>query len=225
MRREGGLLCNEVMSRYPDQQGMNIPAGLKLLCCTLLSICAFAARPVWALIVLSLINLLIVLAFRLGISFFKKEIRVFIWQSLIIMGLYSLRFGFDHGLLPGFLTSWQLFLAFVPGVMFIQTTPRSQVARTLSRIMPWKMAFVLSTSMQFMGLLLEEIRGIYEAQALKGGRILLKDIWKPWNWPDLVHCLIVPGIVQSMAVANQIALAAKARDFGKNNNRTYWPGD
>ena len=87
-----------------------------------------------------------------------------------------------------------------------------------------KTAFVLATSIRFVPLVIREIRSIHEAQVLRGARILPRDLLRPWHWPDLVHCLLVPVIVQSMALAAEISQAARARDFGISDRRTCWPG-
>jgi len=213
---EGGFEENRI--------GAWIPPGWKLLICVCLSALAFGARSVGLLAGLGLAELLLGRAFCPGGRFpWREGGKLAGWQTAVIVGLYLIRFG-TEGVWPGLRTSAQLFLAFWPGMVFVQSVPAAEIARTLGRVLPYKTAFVLSTSMRFMPLVIREIRSIHEAQVLRGARILPRDLLRPWNWPDLVHCVLVPAIIQSLALAAEIALAARARDFGCAEGRTYWPG-
>ena len=166
--------------------GRRLPAWLIVAGCTGLSVAAFGARTVESLAALSAAELVVALALcperrRLA----REGARLLAWQTAIIAGLYVLRFGVD-GIGEGGRTSWQLFLAFLPGMTLL--------------------------------------RSIHEVQILRGARILPRDLMRPWNWPDLVHCVLVPAVIQSLALAGEISLAARARDFGTGERRTYWPG-
>jgi len=99
------------------------------------------------------------------------------------------------------------------------------MARALGRLLPARSAFVLAASLKFLPLLLSEISNIYEAQLLRGARILPRDLLWPRNWPDLLHCLIAPSVVQALELADNIARAARAREFGRLRQRTCWSGD
>jgi energy-coupling factor transport system permease protein len=213
---EGGFEENRI--------GARIPPGWKLLICVGLSALAFGARTAELLAGLMVAELLLGLAFCPQGRFpWREGGKLAGWQTGVIVGLYLIRFGSD-GLWLGLRTSAQLFLAFWPGMVFVQSVPAAAIARTLGRILPYKTAFVLSTSMRFMPLMIREIRSIHEAQVLRGARILPRDLLRPWNWPDLVHCVLVPATIQSLALAAEIARAARARDFGCGERRTYWPG-
>jgi len=189
-----------------------------------LSCLAFVSRTLPLLLVLSAANILVLVWLRRGPRTLKRELRTFCWQTLIILSLYLLRFRSMDGLWAGFKVSWQLFLAMLPVMAVSKTVSQAAAVRTLSRILPGQMAFVLSTCIKFVPLLLAEIKNIYEGQVLRGARILPRDLVRPWHWPDLLHCVIVPSIVQGMALAGNIALAAKARGFGRSPRRTCWPG-
>jgi energy-coupling factor transport system permease protein len=201
-----------------------VPAGWKLLICISLSALAFGARAAELLAGLVVVELLLGLAFcPLGRMPWRDGARLLGWQTGIIVGLYLFRSG-AAGLWPGLRTSGQLFLAFWPGMVFVQSVPAAEIARTLGRLMPYRTAFVLSTSMRFMPLMIRELKSIHEVQVLRGAKILPRDLLRPWNWPDLVHCVLVPAIIQSLALAAEIAQAASARDFGCGDSRTHWPG-
>ena len=198
--------------------------GLKLLVCLALSVLAFGARSPELLVALALANGLLALLLRAGAASVWRDVRrIFLCQTVVIVALYLIRYGLD-GAWPGFLISCQLLMAFLPGVIFLNSTPQSRIVETLSRLLPQKTAFVLATSIRFVPLVVREIRSIHEAQVLRGAKILPRDLLRPWHWPDLVHCLLVPVIVQSMALATEISQAARARDFGYSDRRTCWPG-
>jgi energy-coupling factor transport system permease protein len=191
----------------------------------LLSCLAFVARSLPLLLMLSAANVLVLCWLRCGPRSLKRELKTFLWQTLIILTLYMIRFQNAEGLWSGFKVSWQLFLAYLPAMAVSQTVSQAAAVRILNRIMPARMAFVLSTCLKFVPQLLAEIKNIYEGQVLRGARILPRDLLRPWHWPDLLHCVIIPAIVQGMVLAGNIALAAKARGYGRKRVRTCWPGE
>ena len=203
--------------------GSRLPVWVNLGLSLLLACLAVAMRSPWALAVLACVNLVYLVLCRAGWALLGKAMRALVWQSALLMLLHYLRFGLD-GLLPAMRISGQLFLAFLPGMIFLQSTRRSQLVQLVSRFFPPTAAFVLGASLHFVPLLIGEVKGIYQAQVLRGARILPTDMFKPWCWPDWVGCLMVPCIVQALALAGEIALAARVRDFGVSKRRTCWPG-
>lgn len=202
-----------------------ISTGLKLLFCLGLSVSAFGNRTFRELVLLSAINMMLLLFQPFRLKTIRRGVLFFLSQSAVIVVLYLMRFQSLEALWSGFKTSLQLFLAFLPGYIFAETTSHAKIIRTLTCIMSHRTAFVMSTCIKFLPLLAGEIRSIYEGQVMRGARIRPQDLYKPWNWPDIVHCLIVPAVIHSMKLSGDIALAAKARDFGMHKDRTCWPGD
>jgi energy-coupling factor transport system permease protein len=208
-----------------DDKGARVAVGRRLAMVVVLSFLAFVARTPLFLLALTVVDLAALFWLHSGPLSLRREARTFFWQTLIILLLYVIRFGDFSGLWQGFRISWQLFLAFLPGMVFVRTTSQARIVQALNRVMPCRMAFVLSTCLKFVPHLLGEIKSIYEGQVLRGARILPRDLVKPWHWLDLLHCVVVPAVVQGMALAGNIALAARARDFGRHPRRTCWPGD
>ena len=202
----------------------SIAVGAKLLGLMVLSFFAFGTRTSAGLLWLTGINLALLFVFRYGFIFLRREIKVFLWQTAIIVSLYILRFGWIEGFKPGAMISWQLSLTYVPGLIFVKTTPQPRIVETFSAVVPYRAAFVMATCLKFIPLILTEIRNIYEGQVFRGAKILRKDLLNPINWPDLVFCLALPVIIRSMNLAGEITLAAKARNFGLKKKRTCWPG-
>jgi energy-coupling factor transport system permease protein len=206
-------------------KGLPLPVGVKMTLALSLSCLAFVARGEIYLAALTAANGIVFLLLRpRGVSWWRQG-RLFVVQSSVIVVLYLVRFGSLAGVKDGLLISWQLFLAFWPTMVFAKSTSQARIVHAMNRIMPSRMSFVLATCLKFAPHLLDEVRDIYEGQVLRGARILPKDLLKPWNWPDLMHCVLVPAVVQGMALAGNIALAARARDFGLHARRTCWPGD
>jgi len=204
--------------------GRRLPTGLVAAASVCLSVAAFAARTAPPMVGLSAVELVMALTLcpqrrRLA----RDGARVLAWQTAVIVGLYALRYGATEWH-EGARISWQLFLAFLPGMVLLRSTPAPRLVQALNRVMPYRAAFVLTTSLRFVPLVLREVRAIHEVQLLRGARVLPRDLARPWNWPDLVNCVLVPAIIQSLALAGEISLAARARGFGCGERRTYWPG-
>jgi energy-coupling factor transport system permease protein len=211
--------------RFP-KRSLGESAGFRLLLLLALTTAAVAIRVPWALALLTAVNLVFLLALvPRPLAALGTALRWFAFQTGMIVGLYLLRYGIADGLGPGARTAWQLFLVFLPGAVLARSTPQHRIAATLSRFLPDRAAFVLAVSMRFPPIMLRELRLLYEVQLLRGARVRPRDLLRPVNWPDLAGCLLFPAVVQALAMSSDIALAAKARDFGVSERRTAWPGE
>lgn len=203
-----------------------LPAGIALAIGIVLSMTAFAARSPGWLAALTGINLLILwLGCPKPMVVLRRSAKLFVWQAVIITLLYGLRFGWSSGLIPGLRVSWQLFLAFWPGLVFMAAASATAITQALSRVLPDQTAFVVATCLRFMPMLLAEMSSIRQVQVLRGARLLRGDLNKPRYWPDWLHCLLVPTLVRTLGLAAEIAQAATVRDFGIHDHRTHWPGE
>lgn len=212
-------------SRQGDSHGSPLPAGWALLLCFVLSTLAIVVRTPPVLGALTLADAALLFLYRPPGRLLKRLLRLFVWQSALLAALYLVRFGPVEGLRPALEISWQLLLVFVPGLVVVHGTSQTELVRALSRVLPHRTAFVLSVSLKFFPLLIKEAGAIYEAQLLRGARILPRDLLHPGNWPDLLHCLVAPTVVRAMVLAEEISRAARAREFGRYPRRTGWPGD
>ena len=201
------------------------PSAGFILCAGMgLSICAIAARTLPLLLILTGLELALALLLRVSPKEMGKEAVYFLIQSSVITGLYCLQIGLIAGLAEGLRTSWQIVLAFFPGLILPRAVSQSRMTQTLSKILPTQTAFILSTSLHFLPMLSTEAHNIYEVQILRGAKILPKDLIHPKNWPDVLHCLAIPLIIQGLKLAGQVALSARNREFGRHKKRTSWPG-
>ncbi|NLC70267.1 MAG: hypothetical protein GX751_02780 [Desulfuromonadaceae bacterium] len=201
-----------------------LPAGTALILCFSLSLAAIVSDSLPVLLLLSLADAIFLLLCRIHRKSAWRAGKLFLWQTTCVTGLYLLRFGVAEGLWPGLRVSWKLTLAFIPGMGLAQGIPQNGIEKAMARLLPQQTAFALTMSIKFLPLLVREIRAIYEAQVLRGAHILPRDLWRWRNWSDFFHCLIAPSVVQAMLLAENIAQAARSREFGRHPRRTIWPG-
>jgi energy-coupling factor transport system permease protein len=76
--------------------------------------------------------------------------------------------------------------------------------------LPYPMVFVLITALRYIPLLRQKISRIRESQLARG--IDLRPRWR--NWPNLT-ALLVPLLVQSFILSDQLAIAMEIRGFGQ----------
>ncbi|MBW1783176.1 MAG: energy-coupling factor transporter transmembrane protein EcfT [Deltaproteobacteria bacterium] len=198
-----------------DSPVHRLGAGWKLVLCGILCALAVAARAPWALGALLVVNLAYYFAARLRLWDFWRDIRIFLIQMAVIVALYVLKYGLAEGLWPGIRTGAQILFLFLPGAVFLRTTQGSQMMRSLKRIMPERLSFVLFTSLRFVPFFAREFREIAMAQRLRGARIAPRHLWNPVHWKDLFHCLMIPLMVRALKTAREAALSAEARGFGE----------
>jgi len=198
-----------------------VPFVFELLFSLVLAGSAVAVRSVNALLILGVLNILYWWYGRLGGKFILRAGRMLLWQAALLVMLHYLRFG-EQGLIPGMRVSVQLFLAFLPGMILLHSSSRSQLVRLMNYVLPSMAAFVFASSLHFVPLLMRELKDLYYSQLLRGARLDISDIYKPWCWGDWVSSYIVPAVVLTFALAGDIAVAAKIRDFDCCRKRTNW---
>jgi energy-coupling factor transporter transmembrane protein EcfT len=110
--------------------------------------------------------------------------------------------------------SIQILLFFLPGAIFLRTTPSSQLMRGLRRILPFSIAFAILTSFRFVPYFAREFHEIALIQRLRGARVALRQCFNPFNWQDIFSCIMIPLIIRAIKTANESALSAEARGFG-----------
>jgi energy-coupling factor transporter transmembrane protein EcfT len=179
-----------------------------------MSTAAFAAREPWAISGLLLLNIIYYLVSRLSLAELCKDIRFFLIQMIIIVGLYVIRYGID-GIWLGIRTTLQILLFFMPGMVFLRTTQSTQMMRDLRKILPVRFSFLIMTSLRFVPFFARELHEIAMAQRLRGARLSPRQFINPRSWKDFLNCLMVPLIVRALKTANEAALSAEARAFNR----------
>jgi len=189
-----------------------------------MSALAVAAQSVYHLALLTAIIIVFAAVMRAKPGFALKGMKLFLMQSVTIVVLYLLRFG-HAGVTEGLTVSWRLWLAFMPGIILLHSVPPHDIMAALGRVLPYRVAFVLGATMTFLPRLMSDVREIYHVQALRGARVMPRDMLRPSGWRDAVGCILIPAIVRAMTLAHEIALSAEARGFGMHDRRTGWPGE
>lgn len=212
--KEYGALRSAFQFRYHDSPVHRLGGGWKIILVLGFSAAAVAARNPW--IICSLFAALVVLygVARLGISGLWADLRLFLFQLPIIVGLYLLRQGVADGLGPGLRIGFQILLFFLPGALFLRTTRSSQIMTGLKKVMPPSMVFIISTSLRFVPFFVREIEEIALMQRLRGASVAPRDLANPRNWKDLFDCLFIPLLIRALKTAEEAALSAEARGFG-----------
>jgi len=213
MHRKSGGIRHAYQFRSADSVMHHLPAAWKLALWFLLSISAIIARSPWALGVLLLLNGATYYLSRLKPIDFLQDIRFFLIQMIIVVSLYMIRQGVD-GFFIGMRISIQILLFFLPGAVFLRTTPSSQLMRGLRRILPFSIAFAILTSFRFVPYFARECHEIALIQRLRGARVALRQCCNPFNWKDIFSCIMIPLIIRAIKTANESALSAEARGFG-----------
>lgn len=192
-----------------------LDAKWKLTLWIVMSAAAFAAREPWAIAGLLLLNIMYYLFSRLSLVGLWRDIRFFLFQMVIIVGLYVLRYGIEDGIWPGIRTTLQILLFFMPGMVFLRTTQSARIIRDLKKILPVRFSFLIVTSMRFIPFFARELHEIAMAQRLRGARLTPRQFINPRSWKDFLNCLMVPLIIRALKTANEAALSAEARAFDR----------
>ena len=208
--------------RAVDSMIHRLPAGCKMLLSTVLSVVILVVRePVPLLLATALCFLYYFLA-RLTLGDLWRDIRFFMIQFCVLLSLFLYQYGYPAGVWPGVRTSLQIMLFFIPGIVFLRTTQVSSMMKGLRRILPYRIMFLLFTSLRFVPFFAREIQEIAMAQRLRGARLSAWDIYRPVFWGDLFSCIIIPMIVRALKTADEASLSAQSRGMGAYPDRTYY---
>jgi energy-coupling factor transport system permease protein len=210
--KEYGALHNAFQFQYHDSPIHRLGAGWKILFTLLFCGAAVAARSTWLLAALLFVLLVLYGIARLGIRGLWGDFRLFLFQIPVIVLLYLIKDGMA-GLVPGVKMAFQILLFFLPGALFLRTTPSSQIMTGLKRIMPMSLVFIIFTSLRFVPFFVREIEEIALMQRLRGAAVAPRDLIDPRNWRDLFDCLFIPLLVRAVKTAEEAALSAEARGF------------
>jgi energy-coupling factor transporter transmembrane protein EcfT len=187
----------------------------------LLSACAVGARTPVEFLALLTVVLGYFFAARLTLYDLWRDSRLLVMQGAIVITAYCILHG-PGGLWPGVRTSVQIILFYLPGAVFLHTTRSRDLMEGLSRVIPYRLSFLLFVSLRFVPFFLREMEEIAAAQRLRGARLLPREMLDPRNWKDLYNCLLVPLMVKALKTADEVAKSAEARGFGLAKERTYF---
>jgi energy-coupling factor transporter transmembrane protein EcfT len=199
-----------------------LPSGWKILICSGLCLFALLGREPLQLLVAASLTLLFYFLAGLTPSDLWRDTRFFLVQFLFLVALFLLERGYPAGLWQGLKTSLQIVLFFIPGIVFLRTTQASGMMKGMRRVVPYRVLFLLFTSLRFVPYFTREIREIAMAQRLRGAELSLSKIFRSRHWGDPFFCLIIPLLVRAMKTAHEAALSAEARGMGLRRERSYY---
>ncbi len=205
-----------------DSPVHRLGAGWKIALGTLLSALAVGARTPGELLALVIVTLTYYFAARLTPFDLWRDTRFFVFQAVIVTGLYCLLSGVTKGLWPGIRQSVQIILFYIPGAVLLRTTRTGDMMRGLRRVVPYRLSFLVFVSIRFVPFFLRELDEIMTAQRLRGARLLPRQLVDPRNWGDLFHCLLLPLMVRALKTADDVSRSAEAREFGTREQRTFF---
>ncbi|HAR96100.1 MAG TPA: energy-coupling factor transporter transmembrane protein EcfT [Deltaproteobacteria bacterium] len=212
--KEYGALHNAFQYQYRDSVIHRLGGGWKLLSVIVFCALAIASRSWSSLAVLFAVLIGLYFAAKLGFRGLWADLRLFLIQVPIIVGLYAIKNGIPAGLIPGANKGLQILLFFLPGALFLRTTPSSQIMAGLKRFLPSSLVFLIVTSFRFVPFFVREIEEIALMQRLRGAAVAPKDLANPRNWKDLFDCLFIPLLIRAIKTAEEAGLSAEARGLG-----------
>jgi energy-coupling factor transport system permease protein len=148
----------------------------------------------------------LVLGLRRGLEY-ARWLAMLLPMALFFGGLTALSQGAAAGVAAamGLLATTSIFFVF-----FATTTPEDLGDTLVKAGVPFRVAFVLSAALQFVPLIRQRARGIVEAQRARGIPLELG-----WRALRRYPALLLPLLLQSFQLAEELAEAMEARGFGR----------
>ncbi len=138
-------------------------------------------------------------------------------ENVGILSNYGLKW---EGLEFGILLTIRFLALIILMPMVIKTTTVSQMSMGMVRLgLPYKIAYMTTTSLNIIPTFQEEIRTIMDAQKLRGMTVFEEG--KKWEKFKSYPALVVPMIIGAMRRAQQMGVAMDTRAFGCSKKRTY----
>lgn len=221
--KEYGALHNAFQYQYKESPIHRLGGGWKLFMTLVFCALAVASRSTWSIAGLLVALMGLYFLGGLGISGLWSDLRLFLLQVPIIVCLYLIKDGIPAGLAPGVEKGFQILLFFLPGALFLRTTPSSQIMAGLKKFLPSSLVFIIITSFRFVPFFVREIEEIALMQRLRGASVAPRDLVDPRNWKDLFSCLFIPLLIRAIKTAEEAGLSAEARGLGgvHRDNRRY----
>jgi energy-coupling factor transport system permease protein len=136
-----------------------------------------------------------------------RFLRVGFPMALLVFAVGFLAFGLEEGCV----LALRLLVLFTVSFLVFRALPPDELADGLTRMgLPSWFSFMLTTAMRYVPLLGLRLRHIMDAQRSRG--IDLRP--RPGNVRNLA-ALVLPLLIQSFALADDLAVAMEARGFGR----------
>jgi energy-coupling factor transport system permease protein len=124
------------------------------------------------------------------------------------------------GIMMGILLGFRIFVLILLMPTFIMTTTVNEMALGMVRLgLPYKIAFLATTSINMIPSLQDETKTIMEAQKMRGFAVFEEGKFK--DKMKAYPALAVPLVIGAMRRAQAMGVAMDARAFGASKHRTY----
>jgi energy-coupling factor transport system permease protein len=130
-----------------------------------------------------------------------------------MLGLVFVIAFFSFNLQLALLLSIRLFNLLTVSFVFFRTVSPEEMGATLNKLgVPYGFAFILTTAMRYVPLIRQKIRHIMDAQSSRGIdlRPRLRNVGN-------FTALLMPLLVQSFVLSDELALAMESRGFGRKD--------
>lgn len=206
-RRKGGY-----PGQYLDTGSKlhRLPAAAKVAIAWGLSLCALGTPALSWTVALALICGILYACARLGPGALRQDAFLVALQAPLVILVFLFRDGVG-GFTPALLVSARLSLASVPGLLVQRTTRATDLAEVLSRVLPERVAFLLTMILRFLPLIARDAREIYSLQILRGAPVRTRDLLNPLNWREACHSLAIPLVIRTLHLADHVSVAARQR--------------
>ena len=142
-----------------------------------------------------------------------------------MLGLVFVIAFFSFDLQLALLLTIRLFNLLTVSFVFFRAVSPEEMGATLNKLgVPYSFAFILTTAMRYVPLIKQKIRHIIDAQSSRGIdlRPRLRNVGN-------FMALLMPLLVQSFVLSDELALAMESRGFGRKDrssrrqyNLTFW---
>jgi energy-coupling factor transporter transmembrane protein EcfT len=175
-----------------------------------LCLCALVApSPSWTIAPALTCALLYAFA-RLGPGALRQDAFLVALQGPLVLLVFVFRDGIG-GLTPALFVSTRLSLASLPGLWVQRTTRPADLGDVVSRVLPARLAFLVTMMLRFLPMIARDAREIHALQILRGAPVRPRDLLNPLNWRDACQSLAIPLMIRTLSLADQVSVAARQR--------------
>ncbi|MGC9516072.1 MAG: energy-coupling factor transporter transmembrane component T family protein [Methanomicrobiales archaeon] len=113
----------------------------------------------------------------------------------------------------------RFFVMISAGLLFAFTTPPQKLAQSLEKIkIPTSLTFTLTIAIRYIPTLAREASAIFNALKLRGVNLSAWDFIKKPSY--IYRGIIIPLIIRTIKLSDEIAIAAESRGFCSTKNRS-----
>ena len=181
-------------------------------------ICVFIQNIIWLLLLALAVFVCVVISKTLEKAAWLLGLFSLFWGVAIIL-TFAVTGDINYSL-SYFSTFFARFFAIIcTGLLFAFTTSPNDLAKALEKLrIPSSITFTLTIALRYIPTLFREVRAILDALKLRGVRLRGRDLIQNPNY--FYRGVIIPLIIRTIKMSDEIAAAAESRGFGSPYERT-----